>query len=242
MTGILETYNECFQLPGVLLIGLTKGHLMNWQVSVIIEKKIGMRRRSSSSESSHHHHSQKRQKISSPAYLTDMLLLSILPLYSCVLHCSHLLALKLLLHSRITSRSTVGWNWMKSTHSIHRHKSLSYELRSEWVSDRANEWAQRSARTKRAVRSKRMSERCKRMSERRCEWPRTLRIDFIVILPNVRPALLSLASSLSCKQWRFGGKVCPLTMTANDTLIRSWLVSPTNGIKNGMEWNDKRRE
>ena len=31
-----------------------------------------------------------------------------------------------------------------------------------------------------------MSARCEQMSERRREWPNTLRIDFIVILPNVR--------------------------------------------------------
>ena len=31
-----------------------------------------------------------------------------------------------------------------------------------------------------------MSEWCERMSERRSEWPSTLRVDFIVILPNVR--------------------------------------------------------
>ena len=31
-----------------------------------------------------------------------------------------------------------------------------------------------------------MSERCERTSERRSEWPSTLRVDFIIILPNVR--------------------------------------------------------
>ena len=30
---------------------------------------------------------------------------------------------------------------MKSTHSFHRHKSLSYEVRSEWENERATEWA-----------------------------------------------------------------------------------------------------
>ena len=43
------------------------------------------------------------------------------------------------------SHCTVGWNCAKSTHSIHRHEPLAHELRSEWVSERANEWAQRSA-------------------------------------------------------------------------------------------------
>ena len=37
----------------------------------------------------------------------------------------------------------------------------------------------------RAVRSKRMSEWCERTSERRSEWPSTLRVDFIVIQPTV---------------------------------------------------------
>ena len=41
------------------------------------------------------------------------------------------------------------------------------------VSERANEWAQRSARAKQAGQSKRMSERCKWMSERTSEWPNT---------------------------------------------------------------------
>ena len=31
-----------------------------------------------------------------------------------------------------------------------------------------------------------MRERCKRMSERRSKWPSALRVDFLVILPNVR--------------------------------------------------------
>ena len=35
---------------------------------------------------------------------------------------------------------------MKSTRSFHRQKLLSHELRSEWVSEQANEWAQYSTR------------------------------------------------------------------------------------------------
>ena len=57
-------------------------------------------------------------------------------------------------------------------------KPLSHELQSEWVSERANEWALRSARAKQAVRSK-------RMGEKRSEWPCILCVDFVVILPNV---------------------------------------------------------
>ena len=41
------------------------------------------------------------------------------------------------------------------------------------VSERANDGAQRRARAKRAVRSKRTSERCERMSEWTSEWPST---------------------------------------------------------------------
>ena len=41
------------------------------------------------------------------------------------------------------------------------------------VSEQANEWVQRRARAKRAVRSKETSERCERMSERTSEWPST---------------------------------------------------------------------
>ena len=48
---------------------------------------------------------------------------------------------------------TVSRKSTKSTHSIHRHTSPSHELWSEWANERANEWVQRSARAKRAVRS-----------------------------------------------------------------------------------------
>ena len=42
------------------------------------------------------------------------------------------------------------WNWRVC---FIDKKNVSHELRSEWASERANEWAQRSARAKRAVRS-----------------------------------------------------------------------------------------
>ena len=41
------------------------------------------------------------------------------------------------------------------------------------VSERANEWAQRRARAKRAVRSERTSERCEQTSKRTSKWPST---------------------------------------------------------------------
>ena len=57
------------------------------------------------------------------------------------------------------------WNEMRWNRRIHfiDKQPLSHELGSEW-----------------------MSERCERTSERTSEWPSTLRVDFIVILPNVR--------------------------------------------------------
>ena len=42
-----------------------------------------------------------------------------------------------------------------------------------------------------------MSERCEGMSERRSVWPSTLRVDIIVILPNVQCPSMSLCSVLS---------------------------------------------
>ena len=47
-------------------------------------------------------------------------------------------------HHRRWHHRTVDWNCMKSTHSIRRHKSLSHELWSEWMSElatEASEWA-----------------------------------------------------------------------------------------------------
>ena len=77
------------------------------------------------------------------------------------------------------------------------------------MSERANEGAQRSARAKRAVWRKRISERCEQTSERRSEWPSTLRVVSIVILPKLRcfcllPSLVQRHNSawrtLSCLQ------------------------------------------
>ena len=68
------------------------------------------------------------------------------------------------------------------------------------MSERASEWAQRSARAKRAVQSKQMSEQCERMSERTSKWLSTLRFDFISFLPIVRRfiRLARLTSLLDC--------------------------------------------
>ena len=63
--------------------------------------------------------------------------------------------------------------WFKTLWKLDKNVPLSLELRSEWVSERANEWALRSARVKRAVRSKRMSKQCKRTNEQMSEWSST---------------------------------------------------------------------
>ena len=55
------------------------------------------------------------------------------------------------------------------------------------MSERASERMSSAERASEAlVRSKRMSERCERTSERMSEWLNILRIDFVVILLNVR--------------------------------------------------------
>ena len=61
---------------------------------------------------------------------------------------------------------------------------------SEWVNKRAKEWAQRSARAKWIVQSKRMSERGERRSEQRSERPNTLNV---AILLNLRWSWFFLA-------------------------------------------------
>ena len=128
---------------------------------------------------------------------------------------------------------TVVSNCMKSTHSIHRNNSLSHELRSEWVSEQANEWAQWSARAKRAVRSKRMSWRCEQSSEQRSKLSNTRRVDFLVTLPNVHSVhghtdivFVGLKS-----QWVRSG--------ANEWAERGSVAS---GAKQGSEWVSCARE
>ena len=69
------------------------------------------------------------------------------------------------------------------------------------VSERANEWAQQSARTNRAVWSKRMSEWCEWTSERRSEWPSTLRVDFTSFQPTVQRSLSEGSSTWQANEW-----------------------------------------
>ena len=73
------------------------------------------------------------------------------------------------LESNISPWARRKKHWMNSHLIIHCPTS---EGVSE-VSERANKWAQRRARAKRAVRSKWTSERCERTSERTSEWPST---------------------------------------------------------------------
>ena len=69
----------------------------------------------------------------------------------------------------LCGQSNMGRTTMKSMHSIYRQKTLYHELWSERASERTNKRS--GAHAKRAVRSKQMSERCKRTRERRSEWP-----------------------------------------------------------------------
>ena len=111
-----------------------------------------------------------------------------------VIHSAHLLRQRILLYSQFHviifdiaawRQGTVVWNGMKSTHSVHRHEPLSHEL------ERANKWVQRSARAKRAVRSKRLNKRCKRMSERRSALKYSKAEFAVDCLPSVWPNDLS---------------------------------------------------
>ena len=58
-------------------------------------------------------------------------------------------------HTHTNARPTVGWNCIKSTHSNHRQKPFSHELRSEWMGEQANE---------------RMSAAAVRVNKRADEW------------------------------------------------------------------------
>ena len=107
---------------------------------------------------------------------------------------------------------------MKSTRSIYRQKPLSHERQSEWVSERANEWAQWTARTKWWVRSKQMSEQCKRTSKLRSEWPSAQRVNFICFQPNVQRGPISRTVFIASN---FHGLPCTLTLT-------QWLANTHN--------------
>ena len=63
------------------------------------------------------------------------------------------------------------------------------------VSERANEWAQQRARAKRAVRSKRTSERCEGTSERTSEWPSSYVSILVCSRPECSALFLFLSSS-----------------------------------------------
>ena len=91
------------------------------------------------------------------------------------------------LHSReITIQfRTLQWSKMEKKHRHNSHLIIHFPTSEgvSKVSERANEWAQRRARAKRAVRSKQTSERCERMSKRTSEWPST----YVSILVCSRP-------------------------------------------------------
>ena len=69
------------------------------------------------------------------------------------------------------------------------------------VSERANEWAQRRARAKRAVRSKRTCERCEQTSEWPSEWPSTAVCIFCCSRPYCKDSILG-HSQFRAKGWR----------------------------------------
>ena len=78
---------------------------------------------------------------------------------------------------------------MMTTHAIWNRRVHFTEKNfrmSSGVSEQANEWAQWSTRAKQAVRSKQMSERCERTSERTSEWPKTLCVYSLIIRLIVR--------------------------------------------------------
>ena len=102
----------------------------------------------------------------------------------------------------------------------------------KWVSKRANEWVQRSARAKRVVRSKRTSERCERTSEWTSEWPSTY-VSLLVcfqttVFRNFHESRLfcnSLKSSCFVISWKalcvsslFISWVCWVVLKANSRL------------------------
>ena len=84
---------------------------------------------------------------------------------------------------RLSAHITMGQNQV-----ILRHQKFTFPQAREWAkwAVRANEWAQRRARAKRAVRSKWTSEQCERTSERTSEWPSTQWVYSWIIRPTVQ--------------------------------------------------------
>ena len=73
---------------------------------------------------------------------------------------------KVLKNDRSMQWAEIVWN-----RRVHfKDKPLPHELGRKWVSERTNEWAQRSARAKRAVQSKLMSERCEGAEYRMAQY------------------------------------------------------------------------
>ena len=80
----------------------------------------------------------------------------------------------------------MGWNCIISTHQVHGHKSLSYELRSQCASEQANERSRARERSEQCRASKWVSVASERAwAIGRIKWPRTPHVDFTSILPNV---------------------------------------------------------
>ena len=80
-----------------------------------------------------------------------------------------------------------------------------------------------------------MSERCERTSERRSEWPSTLRVDFTVILPTVRSFARSLTHSGA-----YGEMVLVYEINASISYSLSPLSNVVIYACGRGEWNRKR--
>ena len=92
------------------------------------------------------------------------------------------------------THSAEDWNDMKLTLSIHRLVHRLFPMNSEMskrVSERVNKWAQHAGRRERMIARcermrERMREQCGRTSQLRSEWPNSLSVNFIIVLPNER--------------------------------------------------------
>ena len=106
--------------------------------------------------------------------LTDEWVAQYLRLYSCLIQTT--VRSPVFFEAQTFERKTADYGnitlWDKAR-SIWHIKACTFPRAREWVSEWANKWAQWSARTKRAVRSKRMSEQCERTSEQTSKWPST---------------------------------------------------------------------
>ena len=105
------------------------------------------------------------------------------------------------------------WHWNDITmvqnrkkHRINSHLIIHFPTSEgvSKVSERANEWAQRSARAKRVGRSKQTNERYERTSERTSEWPST----YIWVLGWSGPKCTKKRRLSKCHEGKWDGTEC----------------------------------